>query len=90
MPVAEFNAWFLRYQEKPFGDRRGDIRIGILASLLANIHRDPSKRTEVFEAEEFMPKFLQAPRKPQSVEEQVNVMLFLQAAQNAILKNQAS
>lgn len=37
----------------PFGEQRADLRIGILASLIANINRDP-KKSKPFRPMDFM------------------------------------
>mgnify|MGYP001589396703 CR=1 FL=1 len=39
MSNREFQDWFLYEQIEPFGEKRDDLRAGILWSLLANIHR---------------------------------------------------
>ena len=44
----------------PFGDGRGDLRAGIIASTLANINRDAQKRPEPFSPIDFMP-YMEAP-----------------------------
>lgn len=46
----------------PFGVDRSDVQTGILASLIANVHRDP-KKTKIFKPIDFMP-FQEKP-KPQ-------------------------
>lgn len=38
----------------PFGPERGDLRMAILASLIANVNRDP-KKTKPFKPLDFMP-----------------------------------
>jgi hypothetical protein len=38
----------------PFGPERGDLRMAILASLIANVNRDP-KKTKAFKPLDFMP-----------------------------------
>lgn len=66
---------------EPFGDRRGDIQAGMLASVLANIHR--GKDTRPFSPTDFIPKFDLPERRPQTPEEQLNFMLMIQKIQNA-------
>jgi hypothetical protein len=46
---------------------RGDMQAGIIASLLANIYRDPDKKAEPFEPADFIPHF--EPAQPQDPEE---------------------
>ena len=45
----------------PFGPERGDLRMGVLASLIANVHRDP-KKTGAFKPIDFMPFVPEADR----------------------------
>lgn len=40
---------------EPFGEQRADLRMAILAALLANIHRDKKRRSDPYKAHEFMP-----------------------------------
>lgn len=43
--------------------------MGILASVIANVHRDPDKRREPFKAADFMPKFGEEESIGQSVDD---------------------
>jgi hypothetical protein len=52
--VAEWKAYF---SIEPFGEERADLRMGILASLIANVHRDRKKKFEPFTPADFMPGF---------------------------------
>jgi hypothetical protein len=42
------------YSLEPFGDSRADLRTGIVASLIANIHR--GKDQKPYKPEDFMPR----------------------------------
>lgn len=53
-------AWKEYADLEPFGDTRADLRMGILASLTANIHTKKGARQ--FTPADFMPKF--GPREP--------------------------
>jgi hypothetical protein len=55
--------WMAYAGLEPFGERRADLRMGILAALIANVNRDPDK-TEAFKAEDFMPDFEAVPEPP--------------------------
>lgn len=59
----EFTEWIAYYQLEPFGEERADLRMGIIASLIANSNRDPKKRKKPFEPKDFMPLF-EAPNRP--------------------------
>lgn len=52
---SELGLWAALWRIEPWGEERADLRSGITASLLANIHRDTKKRPEPFTAEDFMP-----------------------------------
>ncbi len=65
MSSAEFVMWKSYYQNNPFGEERGDIRCGIVASTIANVNR--KKSAKPFKIQDFMPKFEKP--KQQSVEE---------------------
>jgi hypothetical protein len=45
---------------EPFGEVRGDLRAGIIASVVANVHRDGKKRPQPYSATDFMP-FIERP-----------------------------
>jgi hypothetical protein len=45
------------YSVEPWGPERADLNAGIIASTLANVHRDSKRRPEPFTAAEFMPKY---------------------------------
>lgn len=45
------------YNLEPFGEERGDLRSGIVASTIANANRDTRKQRKPFKPEDFMPKF---------------------------------
>ena len=53
----EFAEWIAYNRLEPFGERRADLRTGIVASVIANVNRDKKKRSKPFKAEEFMPEF---------------------------------
>jgi hypothetical protein len=84
MPSSEFMEFYFAEQLTPFGEKREDIRIGILAALVANIYGSSSKQ-DAFTPEDFMIPEPQ-PVKPQSTEEILEIMLKLQKAQNAYLQ----
>ena len=55
MDSRELAEWQAYYRLEPFGQERADLRAGIVASTLANIHRDPKRKA--FAPEDFMPRF---------------------------------
>lgn len=50
---VEFTDWVAYYNIEPFGDRIADVRMGMIASTMANIHRDTKK--PAFEPADFIP-----------------------------------
>ena len=68
---------------EPFGDRRGDLQAAITASTIANVNRPP--RTRPFEVAQFLPEWEKRPVSAQTAEQQLEMILMLQAAQNAKL-----
>ena len=59
MSSREFAEWAAYAQIEPFGPVRGDLRAGVVASVIAEVYRDPDKRAEPFTPAEFMPMFEQ-------------------------------
>jgi len=47
------------FKLEPFGEDRADLRAGIIASTIANVHRDSKKRRKPYTPQDFMPKFEQ-------------------------------
>ena len=57
MPYREYVDWVALWQIEPWGDARGDMQAALVATLLANAHRDRKKRQKPYEPQDFMPKF---------------------------------
>lgn len=51
---SEFGVWFAAYRLSPWGEWRDDFQSGLLASIIANVNRDPKRRAEPFSATDFM------------------------------------
>lgn len=75
MEWDQFVAWQEYAYLEPFGEGRADLRSGIVASVIANVNRDP-KKGRAFKPEDFMPKFGEGrrgggsgQRKPMTAEE---------------------
>lgn len=84
MTSAEIAEWMAYAQLEPFGEERADLRAGIIASTIANVHRDPKQRKKPYTAEEFMPKFERQEKSPQSVAEKIKaVFMMLKEMQDA-------
>ena len=53
----QFTEWIAYAKLEPFGEERADLRMAILATLIANAIRDPDKQPTPFEVSDFMPQF---------------------------------
>ena len=52
---SELTEWLAYYRMEPFGETVADQRMGIQASLLANINRDPKHKHDPFKPADFIP-----------------------------------
>jgi hypothetical protein len=48
--------WFAFSALEGFGERKADLRMGIVASLIANVHRDAKKKPVPFKPADFIRK----------------------------------
>ncbi len=55
LPARALAEWQAYYLVEPWGEERADLRAGIVASTVANVHRDPKQAA--FEPADFMPQF---------------------------------
>jgi hypothetical protein len=55
MSAAEFQQWWLHYQLEPWGEARGDLRMAILASTMAQLWSTPGPRR--ITPADFLPDF---------------------------------
>jgi hypothetical protein len=53
--AREFEAWLAYSQLEPWDETRADLRAGIIANVMANVHR--GKETEPFSLSDFMPQY---------------------------------
>ena len=53
----ELSEWLAYAGLEPFGPERADLRSGIVAATVANVHRDPKKRRKPYTSADFMPRF---------------------------------
>ena len=67
----EFAEWLAYYELEPWGEERADLRAGIVASTIANVHRGKGK---AFQPGDFMPDFDKTPKKAQTAAEMAAVM----------------
>ena len=75
MTSAQWLGWQAFDAIEPFGDRRADLRNGILAALLANIFR--SKDAPIKKPEDFMPfepKAVPAPVSTKTLSQQIRAV----------------
>ena len=53
MGGGEFAQWKALYEVEGFGGRRSDAQVALLATILANTHRDP--KSKALTVQDFMP-----------------------------------
>lgn len=53
---AELTEWMAFYRLEPWGSEVEDWRFGMVASVIANVNRDPKQRRKPFDPPDFMPK----------------------------------
>jgi uncharacterized protein DUF4035 len=64
MTVKEFAMWRLEYSQRPFGERRADIRMAQMCALFANANRDAKKRPDSYTIVDFL-MFEDKPEEPE-------------------------
>lgn len=75
----EITEWMAYDKLEPFGERRADLRAGIVASTVANVFRNAKEHPRAFRADEFMPDFERGLQR-QTWEEQLALVEMLNAA----------
>lgn len=55
MRPSELGEWAALWSISPWGQQRDDLRAGVIASTVANVHRDPKRRPTPFRPLDFMP-----------------------------------
>jgi hypothetical protein len=75
MSWQEFLEWQEYYGLEPFGEERADLRSGIVASVLANVNRDPKKRSKPFEPTDFMPYYEKPKPSPEQLAHKIRAAL---------------
>jgi len=54
--LSEWMAFYDVEGMEPWGEARADLRAGIVASVIANVNRDPKRRSRPYRPEDFMPR----------------------------------
>lgn len=54
--ARQLSEWIAFHLLEGIGERRADLRNGILASLIANVHRDAKRKPSPFKPRDFMPQ----------------------------------
>jgi hypothetical protein len=58
VPGREYAEWMALEILDPWGDRRADWHTALICSVLANLFRDPKKRSQAFQPKDFMLEFM--------------------------------
>ncbi len=69
----ELTEWKVYYNMEPWGTEVEDWRAGMIASVIANVNRDPKKRKEPYGPDDFVPKRVQEIEQ-QTPDEQSRIM----------------
>lgn len=59
---------------EPWGTDADDWRFGMLASVVANVNRDPKRRRKPYAPQDFMPRRNQTAQQEQTWEEQARIL----------------
>ena len=73
MTSTEFVQWKEYYRLEPFGEERADYRMGVIASILANVNRR-KKTDKQYSPKDFMPVFNKEKKRKQTWQEQLQVV----------------
>lgn len=73
MSSRELSEWMAFYELEPFGNDWHQT--GTIASVIANVNRDPKKRATPFEAEDFIPRKAAEPPGPEALAEKIKSAL---------------
>jgi hypothetical protein len=57
----ELGIWAALWKVNPWGEMRADQRTAIVAAVLANVNRDPSKKPDGYAPRDFMPYLAEDP-----------------------------
>lgn len=88
MSAAEFREWEAVELIEPFGERRADIRAGIIASVIANVNR--GKNQKAFTPEDFMIPWEIGAKPMQTAEQQRAIFEAFATGHNARLAQQGN
>lgn len=87
MSTSEFYEWMALESIEPFGDRRADIQAALMAMTYANANRAPN--TKPYPLTDFLPEWEASPQPLQTPEKQADIMMLIQALQNAKVSGNA-
>lgn len=85
MSISEFHQWLAWDAIEPIGEHRSDIQNAMTAQIIANVNRDPNKKSEPFTVDDFMVPWAGKPEpEPLTPEQELERWSILQQVQNAI------
>jgi len=59
---SQLGYWWALWCIEPWSEERADRRAGIVASVVANVNRDPKRTPAPFKADDFMPYLWRDPK----------------------------
>lgn len=71
----ELTEWAAYYELEPWGTEVEDLRIATVLAMMANINRDPKKKSTPFTPDDFMPNREQPETEEQTWEEQADILM---------------
>jgi len=80
MSSRELAEWQAYAQLDPFGNERGDLQAGIVASMIANVYRDRKKQRKPFAPADFLPVFERKRKRRQTWQQQLQIVEMLNQA----------
>jgi hypothetical protein len=82
LSASEFAEWLAYNAIDPIGPERADLNAGIIASVIANVNRDPRKQMTAYTAADFMPNYDRVePKQAEPWRAQKSAMMALMAQQ---------
>jgi hypothetical protein len=69
----QLHEWLSFGNLEGFGEKRADMRMGIVASLVANVNRDPKRKPSPFKPTDFIPKLKEDEARQQESELRANL-----------------
>jgi hypothetical protein len=84
MTWRQLRGWMAYYRTDPWGGERDDLHAGIVAATIANVYRGKAR---AYKPSDFMPQFQPRPRRTQTKDEALGVLMAIAKAHNEALEH---